>query len=386
MNLDAIPVLDTHAHPFPVEQGSVTWNHFRDAMSESLRAETGPDNDTTLLARMVIRRLARLLGTDATKEAVLVARNELAEADKLAYHSTLFTDAGIRGVLVDPGFPFNTIEANDFATVMPCSVYDGYRIERFAQGPSQEVPFLYDSYNSFADLVEAFRAKLDQEAAKSNLVFYKSIIAYRTGLALTTPSETDALRAWKTRPEYRHPDEKLLRDFLFRETALKSLEHDLAFQVHTGHTSHDQPWHNANPIEMTLFLNTPRMDEVRFVLVHGGYPYNTEAGYITSIYPNVFLDLSLMIPWSSIGVARRIEETLEFAPTSKVMYASDGIMIPELFWISAHNTRRALGKVLDGFIAEDIVDEPEALEIATNIFHRTATRVYGVELDAPATT
>jgi predicted TIM-barrel fold metal-dependent hydrolase len=239
-------------------------------------------------------------------------------------------------------------------------------------------------YDSFADQDEAFRAHLDAEAAKPDLVFYKSIIAYRTGLALTNPTEADALRAWKARPEYRSADEKLLRDFLFHETALKALEHDLAFQVHTGHTSHDQPWRNANPIEMTLFLNEPRMEDVRFVLVHGGYPYCTEAGYITSVYPNVFLDLSLMIPWSSIGVARRIEETLETAPTTKVMYASDGIMAPEMFWISAHNGRRALGKVLDGFIDEGIVDEAEALEIAKDVLYRTAERVYGVSPDRVA--
>jgi hypothetical protein len=382
MDLSTLPVVDTHAHPFPVNQKAITWNHLRDAMSESLRAETPDDNDNTMLARMMVRRLARLLECDPTREAVLAARNERAEADALGYHRLLFEDAGIRSVLVDPGFPFVTIEARDFATVMPCPVHDGYRIERFAMGSSQEEPFDYDLYDSFADLVEAFRQKLDDEAAKPDLVFYKSIIAYRTGLMLTNPSEADALRAWKERPEFRTPGEKRLRDFLFHETALKALEHDLAFQVHTGHTSHDQPWRQANPIEMTLFLNEPRMDEVRFVLVHGGYPYCTEAGYITSIYPHVFLDLSLMIPWSSIGVARRIQETLETAPTTKVMYASDGIMVPELFWISAHNGRSALGKVLDGFIADDLIDEPEAWEIARDVLYRTAARVYGVTIDA----
>jgi predicted TIM-barrel fold metal-dependent hydrolase len=134
---------------------------------------------------------------------------------------------------------------------------------------------------------------------------------------------------------------------------------------------------------MTLFLNQPQMDQVRFVLVHGGYPFNTEAGYIVSIYPHVFLDLSLMIPWSSIGVARRIEETLEFAPTSKVMYGSDGIMVPELFWMSAHMARKALGKVLGGLIDDEIVDTDEAEDIARDIFYRNAERVYSMRAAWP---
>jgi hypothetical protein len=382
MLLDAIPAIDTHAHPFPVEQRSVPWSTLRDAVSVALRTDGMPDiNDTMMLSRMLLRRLSRLLGTAQTADAVIAARNALADKDILAYHTLLWDDANIRRVLVDPGFPLRpTIEADAFATVMPCPVNEGYRIERFAAG-ADGAPFDYAAYDSFADLLDAFRAKLDAEAAKPGMVFYKSIIAYRTGLRLTWPSEAEALRAWKARPEFRHPDEKLLRDYLFHETALKALEHDLAFQVHTGHTSDGQPWPNANPIEMTLFLNQPQMDEVRFVLVHGGYPFNTEAGYITSVFPKVYLDLSLMIPWSSIGIAQRIHETLEAAPTGKVMYGSDGIMVPELFWLSAHNARTALGKVLDDFVRDDLIDEAEALDIANDVLWRTATRVYGVTLD-----
>ncbi len=378
MNLDAIPVIDTHAHPFPPTQGEVTWGYMRDAMSESLRAETTPENDSILLARMLVRRLAKLLGCPPDRDAVMAARNELAR-DPAAYHKLLWSDAGIAAVLVDPGFPANLIEAEAFAEVMPSPVYNGYRIERFAKGIKPGVPFDYDAYASFADLVEAFNAELDAEFARPGFCFYKSIIAYRTGLRLTVPTEAEASQAWADRSSYRSPGEKVLRDFLFHQTALKSLEHDVAFQVHTGHTSHDQPWPNSNPIEMTLFLNTPQMADVRFVLVHGGYPFNTEAGYITSAYANVFLDLSLMIPWSSIGIRRRIEQTLEFAPTGKVMYGSDGIMVPELFWISALNTRKALGHVLDDLVTEDIVDTDEANEIAHDVLYRTALRVYGLK-------
>jgi predicted TIM-barrel fold metal-dependent hydrolase len=383
MNLHHIPVLDNHGHPFPPQQGEVAWGHFRDAAGEALRAPTSDDNDTTLLVRLLVKRMATVFGTSTDRDEVWAARNAAA-ADPVSYHRLLWNDANIAAMLIDPGFPVTLIEAEDFATVMPCPVYEGYRIERFAAGPSWEIPFDYGAYPSFADFVEAFNARLDAEAAKTDFRFYKSIVAYRTGLKLTLPNEAAALAAWNERPGYREPGEKILRDFLFHQTALKALEHDVAFQVHTGHTSHDQPWANANPIEMTLFLNQPQMDQVRFVLVHGGYPFNTEAGYITSIYPHVFLDLSLMIPWSSIGVARRIEETLEFAPTSKIMYGSDGIMVPELFWISAHIARKALGKVLDRIIDEEIVDAGEAEEIARDILHRTAERVYNVRLAAPA--
>jgi len=384
MDLQAIPVIDTHSHPFPPQQGAVSWEHLRDAASVALRDETSSENDSMLLVRMLVRRMASLFNTTIDHEAVITARNQIA-SDPAAYHRLLWSDANIASVLIDPGFPSPVIEASDFAAVMPCPVYQGYRIERFAPGSSPGQPFDYDAYPSFSDAVEAFQAVLDAEVQRPDFRFYKSIIAYRTGLRLTLPTEAEALSAWNDRPGFREPGEKVLRDFFFHQTALKALEHDVPFQVHTGHTSHDQPWPNANPIEMTLFLNMPQMDEVRFVLVHGGYPFNTEAGYMTSVYPKVFLDLSLMIPWSSIGIARRIEETLESAPTSKIMYGSDGIMVPELFWISAHNTRKALGKVLDGLISDDVIDGDEAEEIARDVLYRTAERVYDVKVEGPGT-
>ncbi len=266
MNLDVIPVIDTHAHPFPSDQRAVPWSTLRDALSEAARGPTTDHNDSSLLVRMLVRRLSRLLHTPAEPEILIAVRNELAQGPA-AYHARLWSDANIAAVLIDPGFPVDRIKPADFSAGMPCPVYEGYRIEQFGKGPIQTIPFDYDAYGSFATLVDAFRDRLDGEAAKPGFRFFKSIIAYRTGLSLTVPTEADVMSAWKERPEYRSRGEKLLRDFLFHQAALKALEHNGAFQVHTGHTAHDQPWSNANPIEMTLFLNEPRMDEVRFVQV-----------------------------------------------------------------------------------------------------------------------
>lgn len=378
MNFESIPVIDTHAHPFPPDQGAISWGYLRDAMSISFRTTSTRDNDSMLLVRMLKKQLARLLGCPAEPEAIMEARNVLA-SDPKSYHQLLWSDAQISTVLVDPGFSSQLIKTEAFSVVVPCPVYEGYRIEQFSKGTTRELPFDYDAFPSFGDMVWAFRAHLDAEASKPEFRFYKSIIAKRTGLKLTVPTEAETMAAWKERPEYGAPGEKMLRDFLFHQTAMKALEHDVPFQVHTGHGALDLPWAETNPIEMTHFLNTPMMDQVRFVLVHGGYPFNTEAGYMTSVYPNVFLDFSLMIPWSSIGIARRIEQTLESAPTSKLMYGSDGIMVPELFWISALNARKALGNVLNGLINDDVIDASEATDIAESVLYRTAQRVYDLD-------
>ncbi|MEA2528136.1 MAG: uncharacterized protein QOF33_3766 [Thermomicrobiales bacterium] len=385
MNLDAIPAIDTHCHPFPPSQRAITGQMLRDAISVSLRGETPSDNESMLLSRMVIKGLARFLGCKPDWDSVMEARNARAEADVAEYHRGLFAEAGISAVLIDPGYPSEYISPADFATVMPCPVYEGYRVERFASNYGSATAFATEGFGSFVDFVDAFRETIDREAAKPDLRYLKSVIAYISGLAIRKVSEQEALAAWQEQPAHGDPAEKVLRDYLFWETALKAREHGLPFQVHTGHTSHVNPWPNVNPILMTPLLNQPEMHDVPFVLVHGGYPFCTEAGYLTSVFPNVSLDLSLMIPWSSIGIARRIEETLESAPTSKVMYGSDGINVPELYWISALNTRKALGRVLDRLVGEEVLDEDEALEVGRDILYRNAERIYGISIQAGGT-
>src|SRR5215207_5610248 len=112
MDLRAIPVVDSHAHPFPPTQGPVEWGVLRDAMSVALRANTTAENDSILLVRMLVKQLARLLDCPPTIEAVVAARNERA-ADPAAYHQLLWSDANIASVLIDPGYPRELIEAED---------------------------------------------------------------------------------------------------------------------------------------------------------------------------------------------------------------------------------------------------------------------------------
>jgi hypothetical protein len=383
MNLDALPVIDTHCHPFPPEQGAIGVQELLDAVGVALARPASSLNESMMLTRMVVKGLATLLNCAPTLDAVLDARNAIAGPDPAAYNALLFNEAGIVAALADPGFPSRLIPTEEFAAVLPCPVYEGYRIERFT-GWYDDSVFQAGKHASFADFVDDFRATLDREAARENVIFYKSVIAYRTGLAINRVSEAEAKAAWEAHPVQFDPADKVIRDFLFWETALKAKEHGMPFQVHTGHTSDSNPWPNVNPILLTPLLNEPEMAEVPFVLVHGGYPFCTEAGYITSVFEHVSLDLSLMIPWSSIGIAQRIHETFEFAPTKKVMYGSDGIMGPELFWISAVNTRKALGRVLDDLVADDVLDGDEAMEIARDIFYRNAERIYGLSIDAPA--
>ena len=91
-----------------------------------------------------------------------------------------------------------------------------------------------------------------------------------------------------------------------------------------------------------------------------GYPYLRESAYLSSIYPNIFVDLSLAIPFAVGEIPPMLIQLLGLAPTSKLLYASDGFSVPELFWLGAKACRTALGRVLDQLVADDILTTGKA--------------------------
>ena len=375
MDLSAIPAIDVHAHPFPADTHTISEHQLRDAISVSLRGTTDPINETMLLARFMVHHLSRFLNCEPSFQAVVAARNTESSDNYTAYIARLFADAGIETVLVDHGYPAQPeVTFDSFAALLPRMPIQGYRIERF-------FPFRGSFHGdgerqSFSHVCERFEARLDTAVRTEGHRFFKSVMAYRTGLAIEPVDFQHATHAWSSHEAYGDPAEKVIRDYLFLVTAEKAREYGIPFQLHTGHTSHVNVWPNTNPILLTPILNSGRLDGVTLVLVHGGYPYCTEGGYLTSVYSHVYLDLSLMIPWASAGVSRRIWQTLESAPIAKVMYGSDGIACPEIHWIGAHLGRLGLSKVLDELVADDFLSATQAEDAAHDILHRNARRVY----------
>jgi len=57
---------------------------------------------------------------------------------------------------------------------------------------------------------------------------------------------------------------------------------------------------------------------------------------------------------------------------------TDGIGLPELFWLAARWGRRGLGTVLDELIALGALDDSEALAVGRRVLGGNAARIYGL--------
>ena len=378
LDLSGLPAMDTHCHSFPNAPSELTSDLLRDSISVSLRSVTSALNETIMLNRIAIRELANHLGCNTTFDSVVEARNARSVQDYTAYIGDRFGTQTFSGLLFDPGFPAAPmIDGRPFASLVPIPIWEGYRIERFvpASGSFHGLANVHAA-QPFNSVLEEFEAALDFEASSPGFTFFKSIIAYRTGLSIRIVEHHEASSAWENHRVYGDTYEKPIRDYLFAITCRKAQQHGVPLQLHTGHTSHVNTWPNVNPILLTPILNSlPDIARTRIVLVHGGYPYCLEAGYLTSVYPNVWCNLSLMIPWASVGIARRIEETLESAPTSKLMYGSDGINIPEMNWLGALVGRRGLGRALTTMAQNGLLSIIDTEEVAADIHFRTAEAV-----------
>jgi predicted TIM-barrel fold metal-dependent hydrolase len=118
------------------------------------------------------------------------------------------------------------------------------------------------------------------------------------------------------------------------------------------------------------------------VLLHECYPYTRQGGYLSAVYENVYLDLSYGIPLLGYGeMLTFTRQAFGVAPSSKLMYSSDGIGVPELHWISAIDGRRAIGQALGEMVHHGDLTLPEAEAVGESVLRGNAKRLYSLQPD-----
>jgi hypothetical protein len=162
------------------------------------------------------------------------------------------------------------------------------------------------------------------------------------GASQTAAAREDGYVALKTIAAYRGGLDRVSGDVVAALEANEATDDPLPVQVHCGFGDSDLHLWRADPSYLKPLIE--RFRETPFVLLHC-YPFVREAGWLAHVYGNVFFDLSLTIPHVSRPV-QMLEEALELAPVSKLLYASDAARTPELYLLAATWWRDALAEVL----------------------------------------
>ena len=287
--------------------------------------------------------------------------------------------ANLPVVMIDYGFGAGGSQTTEeLAAYLPCRIERILRLETMAQD-------LVVKHQSFEGLLEAFSDTVEN-ARTSGHVGLKSIIAYRTGLAIQEWSQEEVRQAFQQAKARASRDGKVrladkpLNDMLVLRALEIAERQRMPIQFHTGFGDPDVDLLLANPLHLRPLFQSGRFANVPFVLLHAGYPYTRELSYLASVYANVFMDLSLAIPYIAADIPNLVRSALSLAPTSKVLFSTDAYSIPEIFWIAARWGRWGIGTVLEEWLAGGILSNNEVDLISNQILHGNAEAVYGVSL------
>jgi hypothetical protein len=387
IDLQGAEVVDAHCHPFRSEDllareprtfetrcmflgtALISSNHAHHEAAAFVEEMT----ETTMFGLALRRWMARHLGCAPTKEAVVAARDAALRADPPGYVRGLLEAENVVAVVADEGYPQPSIARADFeAALGGVPVHRVGRIE----------PWIVQAREagSFDDAVGRFEELVHEAGSDPRLIAYKTIIAYRTGLDITDPTSADAAAAferwradgWRETREHAKP----VRDLLLRRAFALAKEHDRVFHVHVGAGDPDVNLTHAKPQDAFSFF--VENQDIPIVMIHSGWPWVAEATYVGTVLPNIYLDLSELVPWGWGQVDWSLEMILGSVPGAKVLHGSDESSEPEMFPTSARLVRESLERVLGTFVDRDYLSAEDATSIGRGVLAGNVRRLHGI--------
>jgi uncharacterized protein len=383
IDLSNIPVIDAHCHPFDPSRDKGDFRlHFSLSMWDPLPELT----NNTVFSYKVMRELGKVLNCKNDDfDKISKERDKVYKNNPKDYIFKLFKAANIDTLVVDTGFPHEefvgySVDLHYFKNLVPCKVYPVFRIE----------PTIYKIFKNFPKTFEDVKTIFNEDIEKAikiqKVVALKSIIAYASGLEIKLWSEKEAEEAYgrfkkmsykefsKHKPGL---DEKILRDFFVVMSLKKCHEHDLPMLFHTGMGGAPTlDLRLANPLLMQDLLAVEEIKETKVVLTHSGYPYCQEAAQMVACYPNLYCDVSALSNFFGTSLKSAMLKLLELAPVNRIMFGTDGVTIPESYWMGVLQGVNDVGAALSELVDSGWITSNDALKFGKLILNENAKKLF----------
>ena len=371
LDLSAVPIVDNHCHGLLSDTTPLTVAAYRHRFSECAGEPFPADHTATAVHYLwALRQIAGALGCEPSERAVLEARAARSpdELDRVFLRS-----ANITRLLIDDGYPdpADTCDRETAARRGGFGVGWVERVETVAGRMALET----GDRAGFDDALDAHLGS----ARTRGVCGFKSVAAYRSGLAIEEPDAgavSAALEAMRESGSDRVSAKPLVDHIVFRIMSAAA-DQDLPVQFHAGYGDADLDMRLADPLHLTPLLRA--FPSVPVVILHGAYPYTRKAAVLATTYANAYLDVSYAIPFLTAPELRAVtREALGAAPSSRVLYSSDAVGIPEQHWLGAVRGRAAIGATLGELVDDDCLSEADATAVAARILHENAERIYAL--------
>lgn len=368
--LSDLLLLDHHCHGVAqVDQDLDSFElHLTEGFEPPVAGTTYFDSPVGLATR---RWCAPLLDlpTDVTPSDYVAKRRQLGEP---SVARTMLAAGGFERLIIDTGYSSEEMfDLAGMSEVASAPTHEVVRIETILEEVAAGgVPA--------ADLADAFEARLRRRANEA--VGFKTVAAYRCGLALDPkrPSRAEVASAYSrwqasVRPD-RVEDPVLIRAGIWTAADVAA-ERGMPLQFHIGFGDPDARLHEADPSLMSDLLESLGRVGVVVALLHC-YPFHRQAGHLSWVYPNVYFDVGLALPFSGPGAPRILAEAMELAPFSKQLFSTDARDIAELYVVGAMTFRWALGELLERWVSQSFLTPSLAEDAALAIASENARRIY----------
>ena len=246
MELTDIPLIDQHAHN-PIEPDIFSEYTYAAAFTEGYHPDiVNYHARHTLCYRRSLRDIAALLNCKPNEREILQQRKQLG-LERLT--ELCLSSAHIERILLDDRFLADRILPLEWhQKFLP--VHRLLRLEMLAET-------LFEKADSFEKFVNQFHTQLTH--LPSNVVGFKSIAAYRTGLAIESVPEKDAASCFYSLKDtyedrsFRLANKSLI-DFLLAIALEIAANSHIPVQFHTGFGDPDLDLFLANPLHLRSIL------------------------------------------------------------------------------------------------------------------------------------
>jgi len=251
-------------------------------------------------------------------------------------------------------------------------------IHELAQENLHQLPATLDEYLRFA-------TRLLEDNKQHGGVGIKFEIGYFRSLRFDDPPKQKAEAVYEKYRNGGTPSEQEYRDFqdyLFRYLIGEAGRLHLPVQIHTAVGIGDYySVSGSTALQLENVLRDPRYSSTTFVLLHGGYPFQEQAIWLTT-RKNVYLDSSLMGLYLYPADLRTVLRHWLLLFPNKVVFGSDAfpfsdaVGAEESYWIAVRSARVALAAALTEMVLNREVTEEQALAFAHGYLHDNAARLY----------
>jgi len=227
-------------------------------------------------------------------------------------------------------------------------------------------------YGIRSDSIDEYVSKMEEvilSKVRQGCVALKSALAYDREISFPVADKRQAEAV--LRKDSPSPAEiKIFGDYIFREICSIAGRLNIPFQIHTGL---GLLW-GSDPMFFEPVIRS--FPEVKFVLLHGGFPWYHSVAGLLNTYQNVYADLSYLSLLSPTAATAALNEWLEVSNSvSRITWGSD-CCSPEESFGAALVFRSVLKSVFCGKVASGYLHQESAQQAVRAVASENARKLY----------